>query len=292
MIRPLLIPLALAALLSTPFRAVAQEAKPAAGPSLLCYSGPSMKTPMEELARAYEDRTGVHVDVEMSDPRSLIERIVVSKKADLFISHDPFLAVLDGQGVKVRRAWNVASLTPMIAVAKGNPRKIKGLEDLARPGLRVGLTDPRTAITGNIADYMLKKADVAEAVYANVVKRASAGRHLAKMLADDELDATFVWDAVVYAFRDKIESVEVRPDQRPRRGPDTVVDAPTLGRIELDHVRVTIAQLESSRHADAARAFAEFVASPEGAAVFTRNGFSPVDPDRPPLTPTAKPSKD
>jgi len=272
--------------------AVAQGAKGESKPTILCYAGPSMKTSIDELARAFGERRGVRIVVEMSDPRSLIERIVVSKKADLFISHDPFLAVLGKQGVKVRKAWNVASLTPMVAVAKGNPKGVKGLADLARPGLRIGLTDPKTAITGNIADYMFKKAGVDKGVYANVVKRAPAGRELAKLLAAGELDVAFVWDAVVFANRDAIEAVAIPDAQRPQRGPETVVDSPTMGRIELDHVRVTIAELESSPNPDVARAFAEYVASPEGAAVFLKNGFSPADPGRPPLSPPAEPAGD
>src|SRR4051794_20963374 len=97
---------------------------------LLCYSGPSMKASMEELARAYETKAGVKVVVKTNDPRSLIDRIKLAPTADLFVSHDPFLAMLHRQEVPVRRAWTVASLVPMIAVAKGNPKQIKGLEDL------------------------------------------------------------------------------------------------------------------------------------------------------------------
>ncbi len=244
---------------------------------------------MDELARLYEKRTGVHIEIEMNDPRSLIERIKVSQKADLFISHDPFLALITSQGIEVRSAWNVASLVPMIAVAKGNPKKIKGLKDLARPGVRVGLTESKTAITGNIMEWMLRKAEIEPQVQANVVKRASAGRELAAALVADEIDAGFVWNAVIYAFRDKIEAVDIPAEQRPPRGPESIVDSPALGRIELDHVRVTIALLGSSASPDLARAFAEFVASAEGRAVFLKKGFSPTDPDRPPLSFT-KPS--
>lgn len=160
---------------------------------------------------------------------------------------------------------------------------------MARPGVRVGLTDAKTAITGNIMEWMLRRAGVEREVQANVVKRAGAGRELASAIAADEIDAGFVWNAVVYAFRDKIEAVDIPADQRPQRGLESIVDSPSLGKIELDHVRVTIALLGSSGSPDVARAFAEFVASPEGAAVFLQNGFSPADPDRPPLF-HAKPS--
>ncbi|MDG3006702.1 substrate-binding domain-containing protein [Paludisphaera mucosa] len=259
-------------------------------PSILCLTGPSMKTSIEELARVYEERTGVHVVVEMNDPRSLIERIKVVEHADLFISHDPFLAMLDRDGIKVRRAWNPASLTPVIAVARGNPKGIKGLKDLARPGVRMGVTNPGTAISGNILALMLRKAGVEREVEANVVKRAAAGRQLAAALVADELDAAFVWNAVVYANREKIEAVDVPAEQRPQEGPESVMAHPSLGRIELDHVRVTIALLDSTAHEESARSFAELVASPEGAAVFLAHGFSPADPRRAPGSAEARSS--
>jgi len=250
-----------------------------------------MKASIEELARIYESRTGVRIIVESNDPRSLISEIKVDGDADLFVSHDPFLAMLARDGVKVRQAWNAASLSPVIAVAKGNPKGIRGLKDLARPGIRVGLTDPNMAITGNIITLMLKKAGVDREVDANVVKRAANGRDLGAALAAGELDATFVWNAVVHANREKLEAVDIPEDQRPSRGAESMMHHPSLGRIELGHVRVTVALLAASRRADRSRAFAEFVASPEGAAVFRANGFSPVDPGRPPATVSPAPDR-
>lgn len=262
--------------------------RPAPRP-LLCYSGPSMRASMEELARRYETKSGTKVVVETNDPRTLIDRIVLAPTADLFISHDPFLAILSKQEVPVRRSWTIASLVPVIAVAKGNPRGIRDLDDLARPGLKVGLTDRARTISGHIVDVMVRKAGLGDRVEANVVTRAGAGRELAAMLADGKIDAGIVWNAVAFANRDRMEAVAIRPEWRPRRGDDAEVDSPTLGRLELDYVRVTIAQLGTSPNPDAARAFAEYVASPEGVAVFRGNGFSPADPERPsPVAPAPR----
>lgn len=277
--------LVLIALLVTPASASAQQeaAKAAGEKRLLCYAGPSMKAPMDVLAGRYKERTGVRVDVEMNDPRTLISRIAVAPDADLFISHDPFLAMLDRQGVKARGAWTVASLEPVIIVAKGNPRRIRGLADLAREGIRVGVTSEKTAISASIVATMLKRAGVGDAVRANVIKEVAAGRGLATALAADQIDAGVVWNAVAYASRDKVDAVVIPAELRPERGVDSVIDHPDLGKIELDYVRVTIATLPTSKLPEEARAFAEFVLSPEGRGVFEEQGFAPADPDRPTL---------
>jgi accessory colonization factor AcfC len=41
----------------------------------------------------------------------------------------------------VDRLYTVASLTPVIAVRKGNPKKIAGVKDLLREDVKLGLTD-------------------------------------------------------------------------------------------------------------------------------------------------------
>ena len=254
-----------------------------AGKTLVCYVSTTMRASMEKLARLHEGRTGVKVGIEVADARALIAKIEKSHEADLFVCHDPFLAMLAGKGVGVKKAWAVASVNPMIAVSKGNPKKIGGLEDLARAGLRVGVTDANNSISGHIVTLMLQKAGIAEKAQANVVKRTLHGGDVADALVAGDIDACIVWNAVIFGLRDKVEAVDIKPEWRPKFGVDAVVNSPTMGRLELDYVRVTISTLGYSKLPKEAKTFAEFVASPEGAAVFAKNGFSPADPNRPAL---------
>lgn len=249
---------------------------PEAPKPLLCYTGPSMKTSMEELAKTFEARTGIKVAVETNDPKTLIDRIKLAPTADLFISHDPFLAVLQAQKVPVKKWWTVATIVPVIVVPKGNPRNIREFEDLARPGIRLGLTDPKTAISGHIVAAMAKRARLGDRLDANVVKRTSVGRELVTLLKDGQLDAGIIWNAVAHMNRDALDAIPIRPDLHPQAGIDADAETPALGRMRLDRVRVTIALLGSSPNPDAALKFAEFVNSAEGLATFRKNGFSPA----------------
>lgn len=244
-----------------------------------------MVVPMQELARIHTQRTGVRVRVQSDDARVLIDAIANERAADLFVTHDPFMTVLAGRGVELGHAWTVASVRPMIAVPKGNPKQIRGLEDLGRPGTRVGLTDAANSISGHIISLMLRKAGVAADVEANVTKRTLVGRTIADSLIAGEIDACIVWNVVIFNRRDKLDAVDIRPELRPMFGADAVITTPTLGRLELDYVRVTIATLGHSRLPDEARAFGQFVASPEGEKVFRDCGFAPPDHTRPALPP-------
>ena len=153
-----------------------------AGKSLVCYVSTTMRASMEELARLHEARTGVKVGIEVADARALIAKIETSHEADLFVCHDPFLAMLVGKGIETRKAWAVASVKPMIAVPKGNPKKIGGLEDLARSGLRVGVTDANNSISGHIVTLMWQKAGIAEIRGTVGRQRDAVGQQLARFV--------------------------------------------------------------------------------------------------------------
>jgi molybdate transport system substrate-binding protein len=255
---------------------------------VVVYSGPNMRTSLERLAAAYKARTGQRVVVVADDIRPLIQRIKRERDAgqgvpDLFCTHDPFLQTLIADDVKVREAWPVASLVPVIVVAKGNPKAIQSIKDLARPGLRVGLTDAVQTISGEIMKVMFRRAGIDEGVRANVVVRTAQGRDLCKALIVGQCDVGIVWNAVIVGNSNKVEAIAIDEAFRPQRGVDAEVTSDSLGKLELDYVRVNLALLKDAKHPDNARGFVELVRSVEGSKVFTAYGFSPADPARPSL---------
>jgi molybdate transport system substrate-binding protein len=255
-------------------------------PKVTIFTGPNMRISLETLAKMFEERTGTHVDVVADDVRPLIAKLQAERAAgrgpDLFCTHDPFMQVAIKTDVPLIEAWSVASLVPMIVVPKGNPQQIAGLADLARPGLRVGVSDAEQTISGEIIKVMLARAKIADDVRKNVVVRTSQGRDLCKALLAGQCDVGIVWNAVVHGNKDKVEAIAIDAASRPERGVDAEIVSPTLGRLELDHVRVGVALLKDAPNAALAKKFVELVNSPEGAAVFAANGFSAADPARQP----------
>jgi len=253
--------------------------KTAEAEPLLCYVGGTMRAAMEELARLYRHRTGREVVMDCAGSGELLIRMRATRKGDLYVCHDPFLGALRRMRL-CGEAWAVASLTSVIAVAKGNPKGVRGLKDLARPDLRVGLTDAEYSTAGRIVALMLRRADLEEAVTRNVKTRTRQGGELANAIALGSLDAGIVWNAVAHLRREKLDAVPIEAEWLPRRGVDAVTSA-SFRSMEMDDVRVTIATLTCSRWPEETRRFADFVASPEGQCVFARHGFTPVDGGRP-----------
>jgi len=241
--------------------------------ALHCYVGGTMRPAMAELARIHEAQTGQAIDLDYADSGQLLIRIQETGVGDLYVCHDPFAGALVRRKL-ARQIWTVASLTPMIAVPEGNPKNIQGLRDLARPRLRLGLTDPDYSTLGHINPVMFDKAHLREEIEANVDTRKRMGGDVANSVMLGHLEAAIVWNAVIHARRHELDAIDIEPEYRPHPDVDAVTSA-TFGYIDMSCVKVTIATLGCSKKPKAATAFAEFVNSPRGRMVFAAHDFSP-----------------
>lgn len=252
---------------------------------LRCYVGGTMRPAIEELAKAYQAETGRRVELDFGDSGSNLIKAETSGRGDLYVAHDPFHGAAVKKGLSAG-GWCVATLTPVIAVPKGNPKGIRGLKDLAQSGLRIVLTDAHYSTAGHLVTRMLQKSGLTEAVEKNVVSRTRMGGEAANAVLLGHADAAIVWNAVVFLRREKLDAVAVEPEYAPQPGVDAVTSA-TFGPIDMGAIRVTIDVLKSSRRPGEARAFAEFVASDKAQEVWQRLGYSPPPPGPRPLEPAA-----
>lgn len=251
--------------------------------ALVCYVGGTMRPAIEELAKMYEAKTGVRVNTDVNDSGALLARIELVRQGDLYVAHDPFLAATFIKGHAVK-GWGVASLTPVIVVPKGNPKNITGFKDLARPGLKLVLTDETRSTAGWVVPVIAKKAGITDATKhrddgGNVVTRTRGGHAAADQVVLGHADAAVVWNAVAKPREKDLDAIPIEPEFAPTRDVDILTSA-SLGRTDLDYIRVTICTLKYSKNLKQATAFAEFCASPEAAEVWKRLGFSPADPAR------------
>jgi len=250
--------------------------------SLTCYVGGTMRPVMQKLADIYEKRTGQKIALDYRDSGSLLIAIEKTGKGDLYVCHDPFMDVLDSKKLGVD-GYVIASLTPMIGVPKGNPKGVKGLEDLARDDLKWGLTDEKYSTLGNILPYMLRKlpaevqAKIEARMKAGEIPRTRSGGDTANKVGLGKLDACIVWNAVLFARSDKLDRVDIEAKYRPDPSVDTVTSAsPGYSQMGLSVVRVTISTLKCSKRYEDAKKFADFVNSDEARKIFAEFGFSPA----------------
>jgi len=230
---------------------------------------------MEALAGQYEALTGHEVLIDYAGSGELLVKIEQTRRGDLYVAHDPFPSALMRKGLGARK-WDVAVVTPVIVVQKGNPKNVRGLRDLARPGVRVVLSHPVYSTAGWIIPVMAGRAGVKEALETNVVSRTKGGGGAANAVVIGTADAAICWDAVAHLRNDSLDVVGIEAAFMPVKGVDTITRA-TFGRMGLDSIRVSAATLTCSRQPEEAADFAAFLASEEAAGVWKGFGFSTAD---------------
>lgn len=241
----------------------------------MCHVGGTMRPVMLELARQYQEATGQRVEINSAGSGELLAQIELKRTGDLYVCHDPFLDLLMGKFRMGTDGWTVAHLRPVIVVAKGNPKSIAGMKDLARPDVRLALTDLTHSTLGWMLPMIFERAgmDLAALMNEKQVSLNKGGGYVANLVATGNADAAMVWNAVAWLRRDAVDSLPLPDAALPTPGVDAITSA-TGRTFTLTPIRVTIATLSCSSQPEAARRLAEFVASKQAAATFADFGFT------------------
>jgi molybdate transport system substrate-binding protein len=242
----------------------AASAEPAAGPAgsrepLFVYCGAGFRLPVEAIAREYETARGTAVDLTFAGSGCLIAQAELGERGDLFIPGEEHYMEKARERGLITTVAPVAYLRPVVAVRPGNPHRLHTLQDLATPGLRLGLGDPQSVAVGLAAERWIAgelPAATAAAISRNVITRAINVNELGNQLALGGLDAAIVWDVTLPLFPD-LEAVTVESGA----GYRTLIIAGSLA---------------MSRQPEEAAAFLDFLTGPRGDAIFAAHGYEPA----------------
>lgn len=196
----------------------------------------------------------IHVDATFNyaGTQTLTAQLTQGAEADVFASADKtHMKTLLDAGLIAGAPEVFAHNRLEIAVAKGNPKGIHSLADLARPGLVVVLADPSVP-AGKYAQQALAKANV-------TVHPASLEPQVTAVLSKvalGEADAGIVYVSDVVTSQ-KVQGVPI-PDSQ-----NVVADYP-------------IAALKNAKHNSTADAFIAFVLAPDGQSILKAAGFEPA----------------
>lgn len=231
--------------------------QPAPQPSALdVLCAPALRPPVEALLSLYQQRFHQPTQVAFEASNVLLGQLKVHPHGDVLLPADR--SYVD-EAVKLKLACEprpLVWLTPVLLVRRGNPRHVTTLKDLAQPGLRVGVGDPRTAAIGRTTDALLKQQHL-ESVAEHAVLHAQKVDELGNALKLGALDATVVWDVVARNYPVEAEAVPL-------------AGAPA--------VAVSGALVSGSPNAAAARRFLDLATSDEGRALFARFAYRTQPP--------------
>ena len=222
--------------------------------SLEVFVGSATKPAMEDAAAAFEKKTGVKVLLHFGGSGKMLSEMKLARRGDLYIpGSSDYMDLAKREKLVVPDAEKlVAYLVPAINVPAGNPKNIRSLDDLARPGLRIGIARPDSVCVGLYAAEVLERAGLADKVRPNIVTHAESCEKTAQLVALGTVDAVLGWEVFHFWQPDKIETVLLRPEQAARIG----------------YIPIAVSVFSAQR--PLAQRFIDFLVGGEGQAVFRK----------------------
>jgi molybdate transport system substrate-binding protein len=159
------------------------------GKALHIYCGAGMSKPFEVIAQAFKEETGCEMEVVYANAAQIQTQIKTTEEGDLFIAGSAEELTPVEEFVSDRK--ELVKHIPVLAVQKGNPLGIAGLNDLTKEGVEVVLGDAEATPIGKLSNKALADLGIQDSV--NVIARSATAPELINALSLGECDAIIVW---------------------------------------------------------------------------------------------------
>jgi len=236
---------------------------------MLFHAGVGQRSSLMDVQAVFEKlHPEVQINFSFKGSGYFIADIERSQEGDLYMPGEEFY-LLQAQERGYIESYDPAAdiaayFMVVIVTPAGNPANIRSLKDFARPGVRVGLGNPKACAIGIWAEKTFKRAGIWEEVQKNQVQSAKCIAEALTAPQHKIVDATLLWSSTaVLALRD-LEIIPIEPEYR-------------------GFVRLPVATLAFSRHRQLARQLKQFILSDEGRAIFRSHAYvatpGPLDED-------------
>ncbi|MCH8829530.1 MAG: molybdate ABC transporter substrate-binding protein, partial [Planctomycetes bacterium] len=229
---------------------------------IILYCAAGIQKPVAEAAKLYaEEEFGVPVRIEYGGSGTLLTSLQVgerSKRGDLYLAADEsYIEIARKKGL-LAEAIPLAMQRPVIAVKKGNPKKIKSVADLLRSDVKFALAIPGQASIGKLTKQVLTKTGE----WKRIEEKATVFKPTVNDIISDidigAVDAAIVWEANVVQLSHKFDMVHTKPFDAAKQ-------------------TITIGVLKWSQNSAAALRFARYLQAPEkGQKQFKKHGYEAI----------------
>ena len=234
------------------------QCKEAPRADLTIFAGAGLMKPMNECITEFESTENISIRTHYGSSGEIFGMVAAGQYCDILIpgaekyTED---ALKNGWVVKDSIKKLVLHI-PTIIVPKGNPANIHKLEDLARPGVKVALGDPKGPAIGRVTKKLLTKNGLWDKVQKNVTVKGPTVNQLLIYPALKQVDAAIVWkDITAWAEdRQKVENIGIKKEK------NIIKTIPT-------------AIMTRSKSLELARKFNKYLASEEGMKIWEKWGF-------------------
>jgi molybdenum ABC transporter molybdate-binding protein len=176
-------------------------------PELVVYAGSMLRPALEESIKEFEIREHVRIIRVYNGCGILVAQMDTGETPDVYFSCDTrFMKMVKD---KFDNPTTVSTNQLVIAVRKGNPKQILSLDDLGKPGLRVGVGHENQCALGALTKETFIEKKVYEKVRKNVVVESPTGDLLINQLRAGDLDAVVAYRSNVKPFENELEGIPV-----------------------------------------------------------------------------------
>lgn len=228
--------------------------------NLLFYCGITMVPAVIEAKGPFEKEHNCTITIVQGGSKDLCKSIESTKKGDLFLPGKQSYIDECVQKGHIFYQQFVGYNRLAIFVKKGNPKQIKGLNDLLREDILTTLGNPKTCSIGkNAEETLIRYAGGAflKRVQNNLGTYAADSRDMNTLLMDDQADAGLNWVASSHS-----------------KEAEGKVDTIPISDLYAPPQRLVAAVLRFSPYADTAKAFVDYLASTQGKFIMKKHGFS------------------
>ena len=228
--------------------------------TMLFHAGVGQRSSVNEIKELFCQR---HPDVEVNFSYKgsgyFIADITRSQEGDLYMPGEEFYllqAVERGFITDYNPDTDIPAyfITVMIT-PRGNPKGIQQVEDLAKPGIRVGLGNPKACAIGLWHEKTFKKAGIWEAVKKNASMSAKCIPELGNAAQHKLIDATIVWATTAVLYLRDVEIIPLEPKYR-------------------GVIRLPVATLKFARHPKEAKMLKGLILSKDGQEIFQSHAYA------------------
>lgn len=233
------------------------DGKPRKGADIAVFAGSIIKPVMDELGSIYEQDTGIKVIITYGGSGAVLSQMKLAQYGDIYMpASSDFMDKAKKDGLIIEGTERTfVYLIPAINVQKGNPKNITGLEDLARPGLKVAIANPDSVVIGVLAKEIMEKNGLSERIQPNIVAFAESAEKLQSMLVLKTVDAVIGWRDFQNWTPQYIHTILITPGQLTR----------------ISYTSAAISRFTSDR--PRAEAFLSFLTSDRAKSVFLSKGY-------------------
>jgi molybdate transport system substrate-binding protein len=247
---------------------------------LAIFHADSLAGPMRALKTAFEARhPGTTITLVSGVSRDLAARILKGETCDVFAPSSPAVIGQDLIGKKVAgtetdaATWYVVfSANEMVLItAKGNPRGITQITDLAKPDVKfVRVTGEKDLATNRTIEFVMRaaakegKPELAQAIIDRAPADPATSVTVPDVVAavrDGRANAGIVYYSAAIAARNDVEAVRFPPSVNMSEAIRNAATVPGTAKNPQDAV-----------------AFVAFLLSPEGQSILQETGQPPVVP--------------